>query len=159
MKFTIETSKSKEEVLRIIKENTHTRTSIFDFKGNSGKFFEGKVFEDSFSLLRIIHYRNDILPVIKGNIEEIEGGCRVNIKMRMPIFAIIFFSIWLPGGILGSILILLAASVPEQTDFISFFITLIGFPLFALIFFLMYKYEAKKSKEKLEELLNYGLII
>lgn len=153
MKFTIETSKSKEEVLRIIKENTHTRTSIFDFKGNSGKFFEGKVFEDSFSLLRIIHYRNDILPVIKGNIEEIEGGCRVNIKMRMPIFAIIFFSIWLPGGILGSILILL------ERDFISFFITLVGFPLFALIFFLMYKYEAKKSKEKLEELLNYGLII
>lgn len=153
MKFTIETSKSKEEVLRIIKENTHTRTSIFDFKGNSGKFFEGKVFEDSFSLLRIIHYRNDILPVIKGKIEEIEGGCKVNIKMRMPIFAIIFFSIWLPGGILGSILILL------ERDFISFFITLIGFPLFALIFFLMYKYEAKKSKEKLEELLNYGLII
>ena len=153
MKFTIETSKSKEEVLRIIKENTHTRTSIFDFKGNSGKFFEGKVFEDSFSLLRIIHYRNDILPVIKGKIEEIEGGCRVNIKMRMPVFAIIFFSIWLPGGILGSILILL------ERDFISFFITLVGFPLFALIFFLMYKYEAKKSKEKLEELLNYGLII
>ncbi len=153
MKFTIETSKSKEEVLRIIKENTHTRTSIFDFKGNSGKFFEGKVFEDSFSLLRIIHYRNDILPVIKGEIEEIEGGCKVSVKMRMPIFAIIFFSIWLPGGILGSILILL------ERDFISFFITLVGFPLFALIFFLMYKYEAKKSKEKLEELLNYGLII
>lgn len=152
MKFTIETSKSKEEVLRIIKENTHTRTSIFDFKTHE-EFFEGRVFEDSFSLLRIIHYRNDILPVIKGNIEEIEGGCRVNIKMRMPIFAIIFFSIWLPGGILGSILILL------ERDFISFFITLVGFPLFALIFFLMYKYEAKKSKEKLEELLNYGLII
>lgn len=153
MKFTIETSKSKEEVLRIIKENTHTRTSIFDFKGNSGKFFEGKVFEDSFKISRIVHYRNDLLPVIKGEIEEIEGGCRVNIKMRMPIFAIIFFSIWLPGGILGSILILL------ERDFISFFITLVGFPLFALIFFLMYKYEAKKSKEKLEELLNYGLII
>ena len=152
MKFTIETSKSKEEVLRIIKENTHTRTSIFDFKTHE-EFFEGRVFEDSFSLLRIIHYRNDILPVIKGNIEEIEGGCRVNIKMRMPIIAIIFFSIWLPGGILGSILILL------ERDFISFFITLVGFPLFALIFFLMYKYEAKKSKEKLEELLNYGLII
>ena len=152
MKFTIETSKSKEEVLRIIKENTHTRTSIFDFKTHE-EFFEGRVFEDSFSLLRIIHYRNDILPVIKGNIEEIEGGCRENIKMRMPIFAIIFFSIWLPGGILGSILILL------ERDFISFFITLVGFPLFALIFFLMYKYEAKKSKEKLEELLNYGLII
>ncbi len=152
MKFTIETSKSKEEVLRIIKENTHTRTSIFDFKTHE-EFFEGRVFDDSFNINRATFRRNDILPVIKGKIEEIEGGCRVNIKMRMPIFAIIFFSIWLPGGILGSILILL------ERDFISFFITLVGFPLFALIFFLMYKYEAKKSKEKLEELLNYGLII
>ena len=154
MKFTIETSKSKEEVLRIIKENTHTRTSIFDFKGNSGKFFEGKVFEDSFKISRIVHYRNDLLPVIKGEIEEIEGGCKVSVKMRMPVFAIIFFSIWIPCGILGGIFVPLAGSVPEQTDFFPFFIPMIGFSLFTFIMFSIYRYETKKSKEKLEELLK-----
>lgn len=150
MKFTIETSKSKEEVLRIIKENTHTRTSIFDFKGNSGKFFEGKVFEDSFKISRIVHYRNDLLPVIKGEIEESEGGCKVNIKMRMPIFAIIFFSIWIPCAIFGGLFVPISGSFFKLADFLP----LCGGFFVFLILFLVYKYETKKSKEKLEELLK-----
>lgn len=153
MKFTIETSKSKEEVLRIIKENTHTRTSIFDFKTHE-EFFEGRVFDDSFNINRATFRRNDVLPVIKGKIEEIEGGCKVSVKMRMPVFAIIFFSIWIPCGILGGIFVPLAGSVPEQTDFFPFFIPMIGFSLFTFIMFSIYKYEAKKAKEKLEELLK-----
>lgn len=150
MKFTIETSKSKEEVLRIIKENTHTRTSIFDFKGNSGKFFEGRVFEDSFKISRIVHYRNDLLPVIKGEIEEIEGGCKVSVKMRMPIFAIIFFSIWIPGAIFGGVFVPISGSFSKPADFLP----LIGCSFGLLILFLLYRYEVKKAKEKLEELLK-----
>ena len=154
MKFTIETSKSKNEIIRIIKENTREKTSIFDLK-NNGEFFKGKVFEDSFKIERIIHYRNSFLPVIIGNIEEIDGGCKVNINMRLNIFAIIFFPSWILFAILSGLFIPISGSFSNPVDFLP----LLAFSVMILILFFLYRHEIKKSKEKLEELLNSPRII
>ena len=41
MHFTIETKKSKDEILQIIRDNTYIRTSLFDYsKGD--EYFEGE---------------------------------------------------------------------------------------------------------------------
>ena len=68
MRFIIETKKSKDEILQIIRGNTYIKTSVFDFpKGD--KYFEGSVSENSFKICRCIHYRNSFLPLIIGTIE------------------------------------------------------------------------------------------
>lgn len=91
--FTIETKKSKEEVLRIIKEQTSCDTPVFwnSIFGNNGKqYFNGKVSEDSFKISRKIWYQNSFLPIIIGEVEENGSGSRTSIKMRMNLFVIAF---------------------------------------------------------------------
>ena len=91
MRFIVETNKSKDEILQIIRDNTYIKTSVFDFpKGD--KYFEGSVSENSFKICRCIHYRNSFLPLIIGTIEAHEYGSTINIRMRMAIPVIVFFS-------------------------------------------------------------------
>ena len=96
MYFTIETKKSKDAILQIIRDNTYIKTSVFDFpKGD--KYFEGSVSENSFKIFRCIQYRNSFLPLIIGTIETHEYGSAINIRMRMAIPVIVFLVIWLTG--------------------------------------------------------------
>lgn len=151
MNFIIKTKKTKNEVLQIIRDNTHIENTAFDIsKGD--EYFEGKIFEDSFKIWRSIRYRNSFLPIIIGKIEETDSGSKVSIKMRMNGFVIGFISIWFIGVILSCITMLLTIFLGTFNitfKFIPFIIPFFGI----LIVVLPNKIEAKKAKEKLKELL------
>ena len=148
MRFIIETKKSKDDILQIIRGNTYTRTSVFDFS-EGDRYFAGKVFENSFKIFRCIHYRNSFLPVIMGNIEANEYGSTIKIKMRMAIPVIIFLGIWFTGVLAGCLIVPFAGfSMPF--GLVPYLMLVFGI----LIVVIPNKIEAEKARKKLEELLT-----
>lgn len=99
MTFKIETNKTKEEILRIILNNTKIQESIFDLQSN-GEYFRGSVGEDSFKIQRCIGYRNSFLPVIIGTIQNENEKNVINIEMRLNSFVKGFVIFWLSFVIL-----------------------------------------------------------
>ncbi len=147
MKFLIETNKTKDEILQIIRNNTSEHRGVFF--ANNGEFFNGKILENSFKIQRNISYRNSFLPVIIGNIEEKDSGAKVSIKMRMNLFIKGFMTFWF------TFVILFCLIVP----FLHFDMPFCFFPYIMLIFGIVLavlpnRIETRKAKEKLEDLLR-----
>ena len=149
MRFIIETKKSKDEILQIIRGNTYIKTSVFDSpKGD--KYFEGSVSENSFKIFRCIHYRNSFLPLIIGTIEksDYDSTLKIKINMRMTLFVSVFISIWFTG-VLAGCLIVPFAGFPMPAALVPYAMLVFGI----LLVIIPNKIEAKKAREKLEELL------
>ena len=147
MKFIIETNKTKDEILQIIKDNTSEHRGVFF--SNNGEFFNGKILENSFKIQRNISYRNSFLPVIIGKIEENDFVSKVNIKMRMNLFIKGFMTFWF------TFVILFCLMVP----FLHFDMPFCFIPYIMLVFGIVLavlpnRIETRKAKEKLEELLR-----
>ena len=147
MKFILESKKSKDEIIQILKDNTSPARSIF--YRNYDEFFNGKILEDSFKIQRNINYKNSFLPVLIGEIKKTDSSTRITIKTRMNLFVIIFLCIWFCGVSFGC-LITPFADFEILFKFIPYLMLVAGI----LITVLPYKYEIKKAKEKLEELLK-----
>lgn len=147
MKFLIETNKTKDEILQIIKDNTSEHRGVFFL--NNGEYFNGKILENSFKIQRNISYRNSFLPVIIGKIEENDSGVKVSIKMRMNLFIKGFMTFWF------TFVILFCLMVP----FLHFDMPFCFIPYIMLVFGIVIvvlpnRIETRKAKEKLEELLR-----
>ena len=150
MRFIVETNKSKDEILQIIRDNTYIKTSVFDFpKGD--KYFEGSVSENSFKIFRCIHYRNSFLPLIIGAIEksDYDSALKIKINMRMTIFVSVFISIWFTG-VLAGCLIVPFTGFPMPAALVPYIMLVFGI----LLVIIPNRIEAKKAREKLEELLT-----
>ena len=147
MKFTIETKKSKEEVLNIIQENTSEHRNIFlkdikDYSENfNGEFFNGNVYSDSFSLHRNSTAKKSIIPLILGTVEETDSGAIVKIKMRLDLSVIIFLFFWFSFVLIACM---------DSLNIIPLLMLIAGI----LMITIPTKKEIKKAKEKLEELLK-----
>ena len=127
-----------------------------DFENNN-KRYEGYVSANIFEINRILNYRNSFMPFIKGEIKDNNGRARINVKMRIHPMVMVFMSLWL--GIIGIIIFALLISSIKENKFepsilivismflAGYFMTLFGF-----------KYESKKSKKDLEEILDARLI-
>ena len=147
MKFILESKKSIDEITKILKDNTSPCRSVF--YRNYDELFNGEILEDSFKIQRNINYRNSFLPVLIGEIKKTDSGSKITIKTRLNLFVIVFLCIWFSVVSLGC-LITLFADLKIQFRFIPYLMLVAGI----LITILPYKYETKKAKEKLEELLN-----
>ena len=150
---------SVEEVTRRLTDNIepkkYLRLSVFN-KG-SNKPYEGQILGDTFTINRIINYRNSFLPVITGHISTFLGKTQINVKMKPVTFVLIFISLWL--GIVGLICfgIILVGLIQFkqvlQNGFSPMILIPFGFFLFGfLLINLAFKAESKKSKEFLDRL-------
>ena len=150
MRFIIETKKSKDEILQIIRDNTYIKTSVFDFP-KGVKYFEGGVSENSFKIFRRIQYRNSFLPLIIGTIEksDYDSTLKIKINMRMTIFVSVFISIWFTG-VLAGCLIVPFNGFPMPAALVPYIMLVFGI----LLVIIPNRIEAKKAREKLEELLT-----
>lgn len=97
-KFTIHSKKSKLELISILHEQIepkkHFRLSNF-FSQKELKPYEGKIYENSFIINRIITYKNSFLPRIQGRFKNQYGsGSQITITMRIKILPFIFISLW-----------------------------------------------------------------
>ncbi|WP_191013773.1 hypothetical protein [Treponema zioleckii] len=143
MKFTIESKLLKDEILKIIEQNTSDfRTSILN--PNNGEYFNGKILENSFKIRRNIHYRNTGLPEVNGSIEKTENGSKVHIKIAQPL--IIRFIKWFLFIAVGGICI--NEAIKEHSLSLPFPFLVVG----VLVFIVPEKIEAALAKSKLEEL-------
>ena len=158
MKITIETNKTKNEILEIIKKNTNeveieTFAIEFDENDHSNKFFNGKINEDSFEILRDIKYRNSFLPILVGNIVENDNGLVVNINSRYNKFVKIFMFIWFFFVVVACVvfpLINFGNDMPVIFHFVPYIILVFGI----ILSIIPYRVELGIAKKKLEELLQ-----
>jgi hypothetical protein len=150
---------SVEEVKRRLADNIEPKKSLrlSVFNRGSNKPYEGQILGDTFTISRIINYRNSFLPVITGHISTFLGKTQINVKMRPVTFVLIFISLWL--GIvglacLGIILVgLIQFKQVLQNGFSPMILIPFGMFLFGcLLITLAFKAESKKSKKFLEQL-------
>ena len=121
----IESSKSKDEVLQILQNNTSPqRIHLFSSSSNN-KYFWGKITRDSFKIRRIICYQNSFLPIIVGKIDEMAHGTRIRITMRVHWFVMAFF--------IGMLYFIFSAVTPFINGNYMPFIILISFTLLVYI--------------------------
>jgi len=110
-------------------------------------YFIGKLEESSFKVRRKIHYRNSFLPEIVGQLERLVSETKINITLRLPLFAKI--SAVIP------ISVLLFAAVTEflaEEDIASAFVSLGVLIMLAAIAIIFFKIEANIAKKKLTAL-------
>lgn len=152
--ITYRTKLELEEIQKRINEviepkKTFRMTGIF---GNSShKPYEGSINGNSFSITRIIGYRNSFLPRINGVIEKDFNGSKINVKMRLHVFVIVFMCIWFGGvgvGCLAVLTPLFNSDTFEPMKLIPFGMLLFGYALVTGGF----KYESIKSRKYLAQL-------
>ncbi|MCR5696888.1 MAG: hypothetical protein K6G73_07940 [Marinilabiliaceae bacterium] len=143
MKFSLETTKTREEVLQILRDNTSPKR-ISIFSSSSGeKYFWGEINQNSFKIRRILWYNNSFQPIIRGNIVELTSGTRVEITMRPHLFILAFTVILL--------YFLFTTFEPlANGDYVPFVIL----TAFLLLAYAPYRIECLIAKKKLVSLLS-----
>ena len=114
------------------------------------KFFTGTVENGKFNLNRIIHYRNNFLPIIIGQIHDDLDTSRIEITMRLSYFIIGFMALFIPFWAFMSFGFLFS---PETGSGAVSFTLFFGFLfLFYGISMIFYHYEVNKARRHLEEI-------
>ena len=150
--YTLTSKLSLDEIRTRISDNLESKKNFkFPFfNRNTSKPYEGILSGDTFTINRIINYRNSFLPVITGNISTYLGGTQIHLKMRLAYGVAIFMLVWL--GAVGIACIGIMATGFSQTKGPStaFPFNVIPFGMFVfgcLLGVLPFKAETKKSKE------------
>jgi hypothetical protein len=144
----------QQEVLKRIEEiiEPPKTLSLSDIFGNNDhRPYKGSTTGNSFSMTRIINYKNSFLPRIIGVIEEDHSGTRINVKMRLHKIVFAFMLLWL--GVAGIVCLGVFATMFGDQDFAPQ--SLIPFAMFLFGYALVtggFKYESIKSRKYLAEL-------
>ena len=154
--YVITSKLSIDEIKRRLTDNIEPKSlSISVFNRSSNKPYQGQILEDTFTISRIINYRNSFLPVITGHISIFLGKTQIQVKMRPATFVLIFISFWLAIVGLTCLAIILIGLIQFEKVWqnesspmflIPFAMLLFGYLLPTLAF----KAESRKSKQFLE---------
>lgn len=118
---------------------------IFRFGGpDNDRQFQGELTADSFSVTRIIGYRNSFLPLVEGRFESAAGGSAITITMRPLIFVIAFMTVWFSLALSFSA----AAFTSTLVGLIPVGMLVFGYALVMIPFWI----EAKKQERVLREI-------
>jgi len=147
--ITYKTKLNSEEILRrmskIIEPKQAFRVTWF-FKNNNYKPYEGNINSNSFSISRIIGYRNSFVPTIKGVIEKDSNGTIINIKMRLHALVIAVLFVWFGGMIINCLIAI--PSIYNNQDFKPMSLIHFGLLIFGYVLVTSgFKYESRKSKK------------
>ena len=120
MSYEIKTKKSKNEVLKIIAENTNEV-----YKGDifGGKYFSGKISDNNFKLWKYFTFNKIFSPILTGVVNESESGSIIRIDWKYRLIDKIIICIWLiASGIACIVLPFLtpSPSVPIYSSYIIF---------------------------------------
>lgn len=99
-KYILETSLPVEEIKRRLLDNIAPKRRRFSIvRKDSYKPYEGEMLDNTFTINRIIDYRNSFLPIIKGHISTFVDKTQIEIQMRPITLVLVFMCGWL--GIVG----------------------------------------------------------
>ena len=157
-KYVLTSKLSADEVCKRISENIEHRKGLqFSlFRRSTLKPYEGQILNHSFTINRIIQYKNSFLPLTRGNISTFFGQTQISIEMKLSNIAIIFISIWLAvvGIICLGILIIWLLQIAENKFSPGILIPFGMFIFGCLLTTLSFKFESKKTKVFLANLLE-----
>lgn len=123
----------------------------------STKSYEGQINGQTFSIKRIISYRNSFLPRINGVIERDFDGLTIKVKMRLHIFVIVFLCIWF--GLVGLACIAFLTQTLSSSEINPAALIPFGMLLFAYLLTMGgFKFESNKSKKDLQRIFNAEII-
>ena len=147
--FYIITKLKPDEIqARLEKIVSQDDNSVFSFRNwtstTRDTVYKGYAVNGAFEVERNIGYRNSFNPEIEGHTQANVGGSRIEIKMRLKIFVIVFLFVWLGIAGIGSL-----KSIPELLSAQRTGSDLIPFGMFVFGYLLTlggFKYESIKSK-------------
>jgi hypothetical protein len=99
-KFEIQTTLTLEETITALKAQVEPKKWLRWFSRDHA-IFEGDVSRDGFKIMRIIHYRNSFMPVIRGTFKQGQNGINVTIRMGLHPFVMAFMCVWFGGVTVG----------------------------------------------------------
>lgn len=154
MEFSIQTSQSKDYVLRKLKVNTHPDQEISKYRFRRYKEpFYGQVGNDSFLICPVNHNRNiSFIPVIYGEVFDSENGAVVNIRMKMIDYVQAFWITWL-SLVLTFFVAILATFITNNQQFqVGVIVPLFLFGFGYCLGYFALRFYARKARNKLEKL-------
>ncbi len=146
--FSIETSKSPQEVLGVFAKHTETKKR---FNPYAVKDYKGIVGERSFEIRRILtDQKNAFSPVIEGRVDSSAAGSIIEIAMRLSTVA------W--GVVCFTLLIAIVLCIENVVNFETFSISTV-FPFLMLLAAILLPSlflwsETRKEQGELELLIN-----
>ena len=145
----------KARLVQAVEPEKFIRSGLFG--SSNTKPYEGKITGSTFSIKRIIKYRNSFLPRILGSIERDIQGTSIKVKMRLHIFVLCFLFIWCSGALIG--LFFMAKNVIANKGFDPWFFMPIGMLLLVYVLTIAaFKYESRKAKNDLKTLFEAEML-
>lgn len=89
-KFILDSPLSQEEAVTKLSEEVAPARGLGYWFERRQQLFEGSITKDTFRITRIIRYRNDLLPVIRGRFFPQETGTQIQIVMSLHPITLIF---------------------------------------------------------------------
>ena len=155
MNFEIKTVKSKSDILKIINDNTND-VDIEEFKlvmdeNGGNKYFNGKVYGDSFIICKETKNRREFTPIIVGTIEENIDYNIIKLNKKYKKIDKIFWAIWFIFVIILSFIFrgIDFENAPIYVNYIPYYMIVMGI----ILFILPYNFEFYMAKRKIEKLL------
>ncbi|HKX86227.1 MAG TPA: hypothetical protein VJL37_06125 [Flavobacterium sp.] len=150
------------ELTEELRKHIHNvkRSNINWYYDHTGVSYNGTVTENQFKISRVINYRNSFLPVITGKIEGTTSGSRVHVEMQLTKVVKYFSIFWLTGVFFAFIAMLIGIFPESSNNQIPPFVPFMPIGMLVIVTGAMnwgFKYESKKSKKDLEDILNAKL--
>lgn len=154
--ITYKTRLTEDELIKRLEENTEPKKLLrFGILGiGKTKTYEGDINRQEFSIQRIIWYRNSFLPRITGTMLSELHGTRIDVKMRLHPWVIIFSWFWCSCVGLVCIGILTQAFDNSVFSLIPFGMLLFYYTMTMGAF----KFESVPTKKALQKLFDAEMI-
>lgn len=141
-----------ERLLSIMEPKQTMRFTGF-FAGKKHKPYEGHVLNNTFTMNRIINYRNSFIPQITGIYKKDMFGTEIKVVMKMHLIVNIFMGIWL--GIIGLVCLGIIPTFFINEKFEPMLLVPYGMFFFGYALAMgAFKFESNKSKIYIAELLE-----
>lgn len=111
--------------------------------------YQGTISDDGFKITRVIHYRNSVLPVIRGRFEPTRSGTVVRVTMGLNPFVIGFLCLWFSTWYGSAIPIAFLGGIPPAIAAVFLIVPLVILAAFWGSFW----YEANRSRRDLTEII------
>jgi hypothetical protein len=159
--YVLTTKLSPQEVHNRIAANIEPRAGIrlSLLPRHTSKPYEGQIYNNQFTISRIIHYRNSFLPIIKGTISSYLSQTQIAITMKPHSFVLVFMLVWMGFVGLACVGILIALAIKGNRLFGGGFSPFAFIPFVMLVFGALlthfaFKMESKKARLFLAYLLQ-----
>lgn len=154
--ITYKTRLTEEELIRRLEEVTEpARIRFLIFGKGTTKTYEGEITPDSFSIRRIIWYRNSFLPRITGTMLSDFHGTRIFVKMRLPPLTVVLISLFC-----GVLVLMLVITLKQSFDnMVANLSSLLGMLVFLYALTMgAFKFESVETKRYLQILFEAEMI-